>query len=151
MKVILMRHGEAAEGVTPDSARPLTDFGIKQAKQTAGYLADTYQLDVLVASPFDRAQQTMAQAAKHFPTLSVITQDNLTPSDDPKAAFLQLAKIEADCLLVVCHMSIVAKLASLLTGDSFEAFSLAEARVFEMEFLMTGMAREIDRFVPDQP
>lgn len=151
MKVILMRHGEAEEGVFPDSARPLTDFGSKQAQQTADYIATHYQPDALVVSPFKRAQQTMAQLAKHYSHVKVITQDNITPSDDPKAAFDKLADIDAECLLVVCHMSIVAKLASLLTGDSFEGFSLAEARVFELEFLMTGMAKEIDRFVPDQP
>ena len=48
-------------------------------------------------------------------------------------------------------MSIVAYIASLLTGDSPESFSLAEARIFEMEFVMTGMATESDRFVPMQP
>lgn len=151
MKVILMRHGEAKEGVTPDSARPLTEFGNQQACQTAAYIFANYQPDALVVSPFKRAEQTMAQIAKHFPDIKVMTQDNITPSDDPKAAFNDLVKIDSDCLLVVCHMSIVAKLASLLTGDSFEGFSLAEARVFEMEFLMTGMAKEIDRFVPNQP
>jgi phosphohistidine phosphatase len=48
-------------------------------------------------------------------------------------------------------MSIVANIASLLTGASPESFSLAEARVFEMEFVMSGMAEEVDRFVPMQP
>ena len=48
-------------------------------------------------------------------------------------------------------MSIVAYIAGLLTGDYPESFSLAEARVFEMDFVMSGMAKEIDRFVPDQP
>lgn len=151
MKVILMRHGEAEEGVTPDSARSLTEFGGSQARQTADYLAANYQIDALVVSPFKRAQQTMAQVAKHFPDIKVMTQDNITPSDDPKSAFNKLAQIETQCLLVVCHMSIVAKLASLLTGDSFEGFALAEARVFDLEFMMTGMAKEVDRFIPEQP
>lgn len=48
-------------------------------------------------------------------------------------------------------MSIIAYIAALLTGDYPESFSLAEARVFEMDFVMTGMAREIARFVPGQP
>ena len=48
-------------------------------------------------------------------------------------------------------MSIVAYIAGLLTGDYPESFSLAEARVFEMDFVMAGMAKEIDRFVPEQP
>ena len=48
-------------------------------------------------------------------------------------------------------MSIIAYLASLLTGETPESYALAEARVFEMEFIMAGMAHEIDRFVPTQP
>ena len=53
--------------------------------------------------------------------------------------------------MVVCHMSIVAHIAGLLTGDYPESFALAEARVFEMDFVLAGMATEIDRFVPEQP
>ena len=64
---------------------------------------------------------------------------------------MTLANVEAECLVVVCHMSIVAYIAGLLTGDYPESFSLAEVRVFDMEFVMTGMATEVDRFVPDQP
>ncbi len=48
-------------------------------------------------------------------------------------------------------MSIVAHIAGLLIGEYPESFALAEARVFEMDFVMAGMARETDRFVPKQP
>ena len=78
----------------------------------------------------------------------VSVQGNITPNDDARIALAELATIEAQCMVVVCHMSIVAYLASLLTGDSPESFSLAEARVFEMEFVLAGMATEIDRFTP---
>ena len=102
-------------------------------------------------SPYKRAQQTLAELQSRAPTVPVTIQDNITPSDDAHVALADIAKIEAESLVVVCHMSIIAYLASLLTGDSPESFALAEARVFEMEFVMTGMATEIDRFVPQQP
>lgn len=60
-------------------------------------------------------------------------------------------QVDNECLVVVCHMSIVAHIAGLLTGDYPESFALAEARVFEMDFVLAGMATEIDRFVPEQP
>ena len=92
---------------------------------------------------------------RHFsrvaPEVPSSTQDNITPSDDARQAIIDIADIDADCIVVVCHMSIVANIAGLLTGDYPESFSLAEARVFEMDFVMTGMAKEVDRFVPDQP
>ena len=151
MKIILMRHGQAGEYTHPDSARQLTDFGQQQAEQTAGYIIDNYQPDYFMVSPYVRAQQTLKQLQAIAPKIPVTIQDNITPGDDARAALAALSRIEAECLIVVCHMSIIANIASLLTGISPESFALAEARVFEMEFVMSGMATEIDRFVPEQP
>lgn len=156
MKIILMRHGQAEDYSHPDSARQLTDYGHSQAAQTADYILQHYHPDHFVVSPYDRAQQTLAElqtrAAEVFAEkIPASVQDNITPSDDAHTALIELGHIEAQCLVVVCHMSIIAHLASLLTGNSPESFALAEARVFEMEFVMTGMAKEIDRFVPEQP
>ncbi|ERL54781.1 SixA phosphatase family protein [Psychrobacter aquaticus] len=151
MKIILVRHGQAEDETRPDSARQLTDFGQQQAAQTAEYVTTRYHLDRFVVSPYDRAQQTLAEFQLRAPQVPSMVQDNITPSDDAHKALVDIAKIEAECLVVVCHMSIVANIAGLLTGEYPESFSLAEARVFEMDFVMSGMASEVDRFVPDQP
>jgi phosphohistidine phosphatase len=151
MKIILMRHGQAEDEMRPDSARQLTDFGHQQAKQTAEYITTYYRPDYFLVSPYVRAQQTLAELQAQLPTVPSSIQDNLTPSDDARQALNEIADIEGECLVVVCHMSIVAYIAGLLTNDYPESFSLAEARVFEMDFVMAGMAREIARFVPDQP
>ena len=151
MKIILMRHGQAEDETRPDSARQLTDFGQQQAAQTAEYITTNYKPDRFIVSPYDRAQQTLAELQARAPKIPVSVQDNITPSDDAHSALSDIANIEAQCLVVVCHMSIVANLAALLTGDYPESFSLAEARVFEMDFVMSGMATEVDRFVPEQP
>ncbi|MGO2230326.1 SixA phosphatase family protein [Psychrobacter sp.] len=151
MKIILVRHGQAENETRPDSARQLTTFGQQQAAQTAEYVITHYQPSQFVVSPYDRAQQTLAAFRSSAPEVPSSTQDNITPSDDARQAIIDIADIDADCIVVVCHMSIVANIAGLLTGDYPESFSLAEARVFEMDFVMTGMAKEVDRFVPDQP
>ena len=151
MKVILVRHGQAEDESRPDSARQLTDFGQQQAIQTAEYVTTHYNPDYFVVSPYDRAQQTLAEFQSRASTVPSVVLKNITPSDDARQALIDLANIEAECLVVVCHMSIVAYIAGLLTGDYPESFSLAEARVFEMEFVMMGMATEINRFVPEQP
>ena len=151
MKIILMRHGQAEDETRPDSARQLTDFGQQQAAQTAAYIHERYMPDLLVVSPYTRAQQTLAKLQAHAPDISVKIQNNITPSDDARTAFAELSTIDADCVVVVCHMSIIAYLGSLLTGEHPESYALAEARVFDMEFIMAGMAQEIDRFVPTQP
>lgn len=151
MKIILMRHGQAENDTCPDSARQLTDFGQQQAAQTAAYISSNYLPDCFMVSPYDRAQQTLAYLQAHAPDVSVHIQNNITPSDDAHTALLALGHLESECLVVVCHMSIVAHIASLLTGDAPESFALAEARVFDMAFVMSGMATEITRFVPKQP
>ncbi len=151
MKIILIRHGQAEDETRPDSARQLTVFGQQQAAQTADYVTANYAPDHFVVSTYDRAQQTLAQLQSRAPEVPVTVQDNITPSDDAKTALAELANINGECLVVVCHMSIVANLASLLTNDSPEGFSLGEARVFEMEFVISGMAKEVDRFIPAQP
>ena len=151
MKIILMRHGQAEDETRPDSARELTDFGQQQAAQTAAYISTSYNPNIFIVSPYVRAQQTLAQLQLQTPNVPFKVQNNITPSDDARTALAELATIEAECVIVVCHMSIIAYLASLLTGDTPESYALAEARVFEMEFIMAGMAREIDRFVPQQP
>ena len=151
MKIILVRHGQAEDETRPDSARQLTDFGQQQAAQTAAYITTNYKPDRFIVSPYDRAQQTLAELQARLPAIPATVQDNITPSDDAHSALTDIANIEAHCLVVVCHMSIVANLASLLTGDYPESFSLAEARVFEMNFIMSGMATEVDRFVPEHP
>ena len=151
MKIILVRHGQAEDESRPDSARQLTDFGQQQAMQTAEYVMTHYYPDYFVVSPYDRAQQTLAAFQTRAPKVPAIVQENITPSDDARQALIDIANIDAECLVVVCHMSIVAYIAGLLTGDYPESFSLAEARMFEMDFVMAGMAKEIDRFVPEQP
>lgn len=151
MKIILVRHGQAEDETRPDSARQLTDFGQQQAAQTAEYITTHYQPDYFLVSPYDRAQQTLAEFQARAPKVPAAVQENITPSDDARQALIDIGNIEAECLVVVCHMSIVANIAGLLTGDYPESFSLAEARVFEMDFIMSGMAKEVDRFVPNQP
>ena len=151
MKIILIRHGQAEDETRPDSARQLTDFGQQQAVQTAEYITARYHPDYFLVSPYDRAQQTLAALQSLLPSVPSKIQENITPSDDARHALTDIANIEVECLVIVCHMPIVANIAGLLIDDYPESFSLGEARVFEMDFVMAGMAREIDRFVPDQP
>lgn len=66
-KLILVRHGES-EGnrerrftQTPDVA--LTDLGHEQALETGAFIARTFRVTRVVASPFRRAQQTAERIA----------------------------------------------------------------------------------------
>lgn len=151
MKIILMRHGQAEGYRDADQTRQLTDFGYQQATETAEYILATYQPDCFVVSPYDRAQQTLKALTSRMPEVPVHVYEGITPSDEALAAIQGLAAFDAECLVVVCHMSIIAYMAALLTGETPESFQLAEARVFEVAFVATDMGKECDRFVPAQP
>lgn len=149
MKIILMRHGEAERQTQQDSERTLTDLGQQQAAQTAQYIVDNYNPDVFVVSPYIRAQQTLQALTTLKPDVPVKVHQDITPGDDPKQALRSLMDVEGQCVVVVCHMPIVARMAALLTAKPSESYHLAEARIFEAELIAADMGDEIARYVPN--
>jgi phosphohistidine phosphatase len=63
-RLYLMRHAHAVNGHPMDSARGLTDKGKKQAREMGDWLVKQIgRVDILITSPFKRAQQTTAIVA----------------------------------------------------------------------------------------
>ena len=155
MQIILIRHGQAESLKTTDAARALTSEGEFQAQQTAAWLVNQgYQLDALIVSPYVRAQQTAYHIAQTFDVPMTICE-KITPDDDPKQAFEWLDDLmlpDSAVVAVVCHMPIVARLASLLTGEPIHlisGFDLAEAQVLDMPIFGLGMAKVLAKFIPN--
>lgn len=151
MQLILIRHGEA--GVhKQDSQRELTLRGHQQALQTARYICEHYQPDRLIVSPYVRAQQTMQAFSTQLPHTPVMTLPNITPMDDHFAAIDSIASYaeqhNAACVVVVCHMDIVARITAALTNDAFRSFALAEARVLDQVAICKGFSTQIANFIP---
>jgi phosphohistidine phosphatase len=149
MRLILVRHAEAlASPNGQDAIRQLSNRGHQQAQLTAEYLAAHYQPDLLVVSPYTRAQQTLAHLQRKFPDVPTQVYQDIRPDDAALPALQWLANLSQETVVVVCHMNVIAYLAGLLTQDAPEAFALAEARVYEHPVLLQGLSREITRFVP---
>lgn len=152
MQLILVRHGEADPYQANDAIRNLTARGVAQAHSTASQVLKKYQPDLLVASPYVRAQQTVAAFQEKLPHVSFYTLDLITPDADPRIALEALSELQsqysAQCMVVVCHMNVIAYMAGLLLDDDPEGFSLAEARVFEQDMILLGLSVEKKRFVP---
>lgn len=152
MQLILVRHGEAGQH-HQDSQRELTERGLSQARQTADYICQHYHPDALVVSPYVRAQQTLEALSSKLPDVPVTVFENITPLDDHVPAiddFLAHAEAkQAQCMVVVCHMDIVARICAALTGDAFVGFSLAEARVLEQTVIAASLSRQVAHFIPD--
>lgn len=148
MQLILLRHGEAAPAVTDDFSRPLTALGQQQAHAMATQLSSIYEPDLFVVSPLLRAKQTLKPLSALFPHVPVIQFDGIKPDDVAKSAIEWLANQPYECIVVVCHMNIVAYMAGLLLDDYPESFALAEARVLEQPLIMAGLSSEKARYLP---
>lgn len=167
MRLIFVRHGQAAPYCEDDAGRDLTDFGRLQASQTAEFLLGHTQespIDVIIASPYNRADQTAKilqstlMAVGQNPTF--ITISSITPDDNPavglddiECAIRHRFGVDTEHLTVaiVCHMPIVARMTAILDGLSPTSFELAECRVFQMSVISEGLATQIAQFIPVQP
>lgn len=154
MQIILVRHGEAEAYQANDAVRNLTARGVVQANSTAEQVLEKYHPDLFVVSPYKRAQQTMSAFQKKMPLVPLQVLDGITPDADPRAALdvLSLLKAQhsAQCMVVVCHMNVIAYMASLMIDEDPESFGLAEARVFEHTHILIGFSVEKARFSPSE-
>lgn len=162
MKVIFVRHGKAAPYCEDDAGRDLTEFGRLQVQQTAQYLTEHYQLDLIITSPYNRADQTakilLSQVLALGQNPSFMSLSSITPDENPMIAIDDLedivcAKFGEDlddkCVVVVCHMPIVASMVAKLENLSPASFELAEARILQMSVLAQGLATTQDVFIPN--
>lgn len=157
MKIILIRHGDAGAYTHPDSERNLSELGKSQASQTANWLKDYAKKNgsptLFISSPYNRAYQTCEIVKQNFPSVEHIVFEHITPDDNAKNAIDGLSDIinnlaENSCVVIVCHMSIIAYMTAILTDTTPEGFHLAEARVLETEVFAPDLAKELDRFIP---
>jgi phosphohistidine phosphatase len=162
VKLIFIRHGQATAYCADDAGRNLTEFGQAQAHETAGYIAGGHDVDLIVASPFNRAYQTaqilQATLENRSKTVELITLDSITPDDSPNQGLDDLDKLlqaknigDNACVAVVCHMPIVARMVSVLTALPPVSFDLAGVAVLETPIVAPDLAQEITRFAPKQP
>lgn len=120
MQLFLMRHGEAGYNAHSDRERKLTDMGRHHTALMSNWLARTVtEFDLVLVSPYLRAQQSWQEVSKHFPEPHKwITLDELVPSGSPEqVAHLVIAYAEqyqAKNVLVLAHMPLLGYLVSEL-------------------------------------
>ena len=149
MQLTLVRHGEAAPPVNGnDTNRPLTERGHLQAEQTAQYLKDIVKPEVFVVSPLLRAQETLAHLQAFYKDVPVVICNTIKPDDDAKVAVEWLSQLPYESIVVVCHMNVVAHIASILTEESFHPFHLSEARIYDQAVIAAGLSTQLKSFIP---
>lgn len=144
MKLWLLRHGEAEPRARTDAERNLTETGRQEVEVSARHLQGE-QLDVILVSPYQRAQQT-ADVARQVLGFSgpVETVPWLTPEADPKDAMLYLDRRSEQNLLLVTHQPFVGALGGLLVSgnrDSPLPMATASLARLEGEHIAAGLFR----------
>ncbi|MEM0515374.1 phosphohistidine phosphatase SixA [Pseudoalteromonas sp. YIC-827] len=126
--VLIMRHGDAQAMQGQDNLRELTDKGVAQADHVGQWLAQRFNPQGLIVSPYVRAQQTAMQVKEHCRNF-IYSEDceEVTPNADAKRAVDYLSALiavhdEIDCWLVVAHMPIVSYMVAELCPDKMPIF-----------------------------
>ena len=113
MRLFLMRHGEASYQANSDKERVLTELGVEQSRTMAKWLMkDISQFDLVLVSPFVRAQQTWKNLLDlNIRSKKVCTLSELTPSSDPSKSSTAISAYaehyQAETVLVVAHMPLL--------------------------------------------
>jgi phosphohistidine phosphatase len=126
MDLILWRHADAEDGISPDSERRLTAKGIKQAARMAKWLKKRLPADaVVLASPANRSQQTARALTPDFEVVEEIgtsasAHDVLRACGWPKAG---------RTLVVVGHQPTLGEVAATLLTGTPQQLSLKKGAV----------------------
>ena len=127
MKVVLVRHAEAAPG-DPDELRTLTPEGHAQARALGEQLrAEGVEPDAVLCSPLLRARETAADLGFGEPE----PRDELSPgatADDVQAVVAG----RGETVVVVGHQPDCSRIAAALRGGAEPAFPPAGAQIVEL-------------------
>jgi phosphohistidine phosphatase len=142
MKVVLMRHGIAAEQARTDDERPLTAEGTRKVRKAARALARLgIRPDVVAHSGLVRARQTaelVAQRVKPRQPL-LVQSDALHHSADPRAFFDLLAKLRVRSAVCVGHAPNLDRVVALACGATGRLVTaLGKAAAVELELPDSG-------------
>jgi phosphohistidine phosphatase len=127
MKVVLVRHAEAAPG-DPDELRALTPAGHEQARRLGEQLrADGVHPDAVLTSPLLRARETAADLGLGDPE----PLDELAPGATAEAVKAAIAG-RGETVVVVGHQPDCGRIAAALRGGAEPAFPPAGAQIIDL-------------------
>ena len=140
MKIILMRHGNALHG-GPDSLRPLSEKGAREAEAAGNFLRSVNEIpDVILHSPLHRSRETAERVEKALRTTGLLRlHEELEPEAPPENFFSKLPAEFAgrtgfdSRIMAIGHEPFISNLASLLLQRSlpFGTGTLLEAESCE--------------------
>lgn len=117
MLLYLLRHANADTVAARDSERALSEKGVQQAQKIARFCeAKELEPQVIISSPYLRAQQTAAAVAKHL-KLELLIEPWLASGMQPESAAEELRlRRDVERLMIVGHEPDLSGLISHLLG-----------------------------------
>lgn len=145
MNVYLCRHGEAMAQAPTDAQRPLTERGQLEVMALWQTLREEgVTIDRLIASPYQRAQQTALCIARVYGGMEQEACGYLVPETRPEQTLdWLLRQPEGDNLVLVSHMPLVSLLTGVWTGDpaARPGFRVGAVAALDVEVAATAGAR----------
>ena len=144
-KLIIIRHAHAENREKfkkntgkSDNFRPITLKGKEEIQKIAKFLRQIEPgIDLVLTSPYTRAQQTAKVLAKNYKNAEIINLDNLMPHSLPQATLQSLKKINNAGVIAIVghepHLSIF--LSFILTGSTRSYFDIKKSGFAIVEFL----------------
>jgi len=133
MQLYFLRHGEAdwPSWKKSDDERPLTDFGKKEMRDVAKFLARLKVApDLIVTSPLPRASQTAKIAAEYLK--AKVREDELLAPGFGVSELRTVLKRHSKVLILVGHEPDFTNIISGLTGASLK-LSKAGAALLDID------------------
>jgi phosphohistidine phosphatase len=147
MELILWRHAEAASG-EPDSARPLSERGRRQAETMARWLGPRLpQALRFVVSPARRTQETARALGRSFECA-----DAVAPGADVAAVLGAVGWPDAGrAVLLVGHQPTLGEVASQLVDGGMESWQLGTGAVYWLRSKARKGRSQADLLVAIEP
>lgn len=122
MELFVLRHGHAEAEASSDSLRPLSAVGAKEVAEIyAKCGSELEQVELILVSPYVRAQQTLKALTDLSPYLQTVPQQTtplLVPGGSSMAVIDYLYTQATDCsvgsILIVSHQPLVGTLVDSL-------------------------------------
>jgi phosphohistidine phosphatase len=137
MEIYILRHGIAVErgtsGYKKDADRPLTKEGEEKMHQIAdAMLGIGLKLDLILSSPYVRAEQTAQSVAAAF-DLDVTITKTLVPAGNAVQLIAEINQATADRVLLVGHEPDLSRLISvLLTGGTDSSIEMKKGSLCKL-------------------
>ncbi len=135
--LVVVRHAKTEKHAASDAGRPLTELGLRQARELAAWLGcelpDTDPADtVALVSNAVRTRQTWAEVSSHVPATVRVLDGLYAATTAEVLSTVQMTEPDVRTVLVVGHNPAVHDLVTRLSGPVVMSMSPGTAVVLDV-------------------